>query len=166
MCNLVGTLPIDTALKLPHLEEWDFSRNHMVGTIPDGSGDIERLVRFKMQGNHLNGSLPDSWKKLSKLEWIRIFDNELTGTIPESYIDINSRLTQVSLGGNNFEGNLYPFRDVLVQNVNLTFLPQMCGMIPEGLLWGYGFDVGGSDGLGVPCSDELDGWPEPDLLSL
>lgn len=52
------------------------------------------------------------------------------------------------------------FSEVSLQNGNITFLPKMCGMIPEGILFANGYDIGGSPGLGLPCPDEVaDGWP-------
>lgn len=155
VCNLAGPLPAWVPDKLPKLEEWDFSRNHIVGPIPESSGDISLLVRFKMQSNHITGPLPESWSKLSKLEWIRLFDNALTGTIPASYSKIAPRLTQVGIGGNKLEGTLYPLAQARAQNANVSSLPSMCGMIPEGLQFAYAFDVGGSPNLGLPCPDEL-----------
>lgn len=106
VCNLEGTLPnyIGSGGCLPRLEEWDFSRNHMYGPIPENAGTIERLVRFKMQGNKLTGTMPENFGDLKALEWIRIFDNQLEGTFPESYKKINPRMTQLAIGGNNFEG--------------------------------------------------------------
>jgi hypothetical protein len=67
---------------------------------------------------------------------------------------------QVSIGGNLFSGNLYPFADAQPQNTNVTYLPHACGMVPNGLLFAPGYDTVGSPGLGLPCPDELaNGWP-------
>lgn len=88
-------------------------------------------------------------------------DNLLTGTIPTSYSALNPTLTQVSIGGNLFEGNLYPFADAQPQNTNVTYLPHMCGMVPVGVLFGAGYDAYNSPGLGLPCPDEVaNGWPD------
>lgn len=47
-----------------------------------------------------------------------------------------------------------------LQNGNITFLPNMCGMIPVGIMFANGYDIGGSPGLGLPCADEVaNGWP-------
>ncbi len=68
---------------------------------------------------------------------------------------------QVSIGGNLFEGPLYPFAQAQPQNTNLTFLPHACGMVPVGLMFAAGYDAAGSPGLGLPCPDELaSGWPD------
>lgn len=71
-------------------------------------------------------------------------------------------MTQLSIGGNGFEGNLYNFANVRAQNTNITYLPKMCGMVPVGVEYGNGFDLNGSPGLGLPCADEVSGgWPSP-----
>ncbi|KAL6767975.1 hypothetical protein ACKKBF_B37320 [Auxenochlorella protothecoides x Auxenochlorella symbiontica] len=165
VCNLEGNLPTylgGNLSCLPVLEEWDFSRNHMTGPIPESTGTIPRLVRLKMQGNHLTGSMPESMGDLKALEWIRIFDNELEGSFPDSYKNVNGRMTQLAIGGNKFEGTLYNFANVRAQNANLTYLPNMCGMIPVGIQFANGYDLGGSPGLGLPCPEEVaGGWPLP-----
>ena len=66
----------------------------------------------------------------------------------------------MSIGGNQFTGDLYPFAGAQPQNTNLTFLPKMCGMVPTGLMFGAGYDATGSPGLGLPCPGEVArGWP-------
>ncbi|KAL6766780.1 hypothetical protein ACKKBG_A37330 [Auxenochlorella protothecoides x Auxenochlorella symbiontica] len=163
VCNLNGTLPTylgGDGSCMPLLEEWDFSRNHMEGPIPESVGTIERLVRFKMQGNKLTGPIPANFGDLKALEWIRVFDNKLSGTFGETFKKVNPRMTQLAIGGNDFEGDLYNFAEVSLQNGNITFLPKMCGMIPVGIQFANGYDIGGSPGLGLPCPDEVaNGWP-------
>lgn len=39
--------------------------------------------------------------------------------------------SQVSIGGNQIEGNLYPFADVQPQNVNVSSAEPLCGSIPD-----------------------------------
>lgn len=57
-------------------------------------------------------------------------------------------------------GDLYNFAEVSLQNGNITYLPKMCGMIPVGIQFANGYDIGGSPGLGLPCPDEVaNGWP-------
>ena len=86
-------------------------------------------------------------------------DNQLTGTIPDGYSRLSPTLTQISIGGNELAGSLYAFAAAQPQSVNVTFLPKACGMVPIGIAFGNGFDLTGSPGLGLPCPDELGGWP-------
>ncbi|GAB4817666.1 hypothetical protein N2152v2_004712 [Parachlorella kessleri] len=162
VCNLNGTLPDWVPSCLPVIEEYDLSRNQLTGTIPAAYGIFNRMNQFKMQGNKLTGTLPPEMSNLTKLEWFRVFDNQLEGTIPPSYSRLNPRLTQVSIGGNKFSGNLYTLATAQLQSTNITYLPSMCGMVPAGFLFANGFDLAGSPGLGLPCPEEVQhGWPEP-----
>ena len=162
VCNLNGTLPTWASSCLPVMEEYDLSRNQLYGEIPLDVANQTKMNQFKMQGNKLTGGLLPEMSKLPLLEWLRVFDNQLSGEIPPSYADLAPHLTQVAIGGNAFSGNLYPFSDTQLLNVNITYLPQMCGMVPVGLMFASGYDLIGSQGLGLPCPDEVaQGWPEP-----
>jgi len=146
------------------MEEYDLSRNHIYGPIPVDVANITRMNQFKMQGNKLTGPLIPEIGNLPLLEWLRVFDNEMSGTVPDEYAALAPRLTQVSIGGNGFNGTLYPFAETQLLNVNVTFLPGMCGMIPVGMAFASGFDLTGSPALGLPCPDEVaNGWPAPKI---
>lgn len=144
------------------MEEYDLSRNQIFGEIPLDVANLTKMNQFKMQGNKLTGGLLPEMSNLPLFEWLRVFDTQLSGDIPPSYASLAPRLTQVAIGGNNFSGNLYPFSEAQLLNVNITYLPKMCGMIPVGLMFASGYDIIGSPGLGLPCPDEVaNGWPEP-----
>ena len=164
VCHLEGQLPTWTPKCFPIIEEYDMTLNNLSGPIPAVLWEQQHMNQFKMAGNRLNGTLPPEFGRLPLLEWLRVFSNELTGPIPTNYTALAPRLTQVSLGGNKFTGNLYPFAETQLLNTNVTFLPQMCGMVPVGMMFGSGFDLIGSPGLGLPCPDEVaNGWPVPPL---
>jgi len=161
-CHLNGTLPTWASSCLPAMEEYDLSRNYLYGEIPVDVANMTKMNQFKMQGNKLTGALPAELGSLPLLEWLRVFDNELSGSIPSDYAALAPRLTQVAIGGNQFTGNLYPFAETQLLNVNVTHLPKMCGMVPVGMAFASGFDLAGSPGLMLPCPDEVaNGWPEP-----
>jgi hypothetical protein len=163
-CQLEGQLPTWTPECFPVIEEYDMALNHLTGPIPPELAKQTKMYQFKVSTNKLNGTLPPEFGSLPLLEWLRVFDNELSGPIPENYTALAPRLTQVSLGGNKFTGNLYPFAETRLLNTNLTYLPQMCGMVPVGMMFSSNFDLIGSPGLGLPCPDEVaNGWPVPPL---
>ena len=163
-CNLNGSLPTWASGCLLKMEEYDLSRNYLTGQIPVDVANQTVMNQFKMQGNQLTGPLPAEMSRLPLLEWLRVFDNQLSGPIPENFTALAPRLTQVSIGGNAFSGPLYPFAETQLLNTNVTYLPNMCGMVPVSIMFASGFDLIGSPGLGLPCPDEVaNGWPEPPL---
>ncbi|THG23333.1 hypothetical protein TEA_010781 [Camellia sinensis var. sinensis] len=63
--NLGGILPPEL-VKLPHLQEFDISRNYVNGTIPPEWGSLP-LVDISLLGNRITGSIPSQIGNITTL---------------------------------------------------------------------------------------------------
>ncbi|RVW59348.1 putative leucine-rich repeat receptor-like serine/threonine-protein kinase [Vitis vinifera] len=63
--NLPGSLPPEL-VKLPYLQEIDFTRNYLDGSIPPEWGTMQ-LVNISLIGNRLTGSIPKELGNISTL---------------------------------------------------------------------------------------------------
>ncbi|RDX83718.1 putative LRR receptor-like serine/threonine-protein kinase, partial [Mucuna pruriens] len=63
--NLQGSLPPEL-IKLPHIEQIDFSRNYLNGTIPKEWASL-KLQNISLLGNRLSGEIPVEVAKITSL---------------------------------------------------------------------------------------------------
>ncbi|CAL5342058.1 unnamed protein product [Camellia sinensis] len=93
--NLGGILPPEL-VKLPHLQEFDISRNYVNGTIPPEWGSLP-LVDISLLGNRITGSIPSQIGNITTLNSLILEFNELSGDLPQELVYLTS---------NNFSGDL------------------------------------------------------------
>ncbi|XP_052177863.1 probable leucine-rich repeat receptor-like serine/threonine-protein kinase At3g14840 isoform X2 [Diospyros lotus] len=128
--NLSGTLPTEL-VNLPYLQEIDFSRNYLNGTIPPewGStqlrnislivnrltgpipkelGNISTLLNLTVEFNQLSGLIPPEIGNLSRLEILHLSSNNFTGELPETLSKLTN-LKEIRLSDNHFTGKIPNF---------------------------------------------------------
>ncbi|KAF5948610.1 hypothetical protein HYC85_014567 [Camellia sinensis] len=101
--NLGGILPPEL-VKLPHLQEFDISRNYVNGTIPPEWGSLP-LVDISLLGNRITGSIPSQIGNITTLNSLILEFNELSGDLPQELGNLSS-ITRLYLTSNNFSGDL------------------------------------------------------------
>ncbi|XP_045801009.1 probable leucine-rich repeat receptor-like serine/threonine-protein kinase At3g14840 [Trifolium pratense] len=101
--NLSGTLPTEF-VKLPYLQEIDFTRNYLNGTIPPQWASIN-LVNISLYGNRLTGPIPKEFGKITTLQKLDLEFNQLSGQLPPELGNLH-QLENLLLNSNNFTGNL------------------------------------------------------------
>ncbi|EEF37838.1 ATP binding protein, putative [Ricinus communis] len=103
--SLQGTLPRDLD-RLPFLQEIDFTRNYLNGTIPPEWGTIQ-LVNISLIGNRLTGPIPKELGNISTLASFTAEFNQLSGELPPELGDLRS-IERILLSSNNLTGQLPP----------------------------------------------------------
>ncbi|KAI8008184.1 putative leucine-rich repeat receptor-like serine/threonine-protein kinase [Camellia lanceoleosa] len=102
--NLSGVLPREL-VKLPHLLEFDISKNYVNGTIPPEWGSLPRIMHISLLGNRITGSIPKELGNITTLESIVLEFNQLSGPLPQELGNL-TRLQKLSLTSNYFSGEL------------------------------------------------------------
>ncbi|KAL2667824.1 hypothetical protein AAZV13_01G090500 [Glycine max] len=125
--NLSGIISTDL-VRLSYLQQIDFTRNYLNGTIPRQLGTLNLVnmrvtdlngsdSRFPQLNNMTNlltlifrscniiGSLPENLVKLTNLEILDVSYNKLTGPIPSIFGDL-PHLNMLFLEGNHLTGSL------------------------------------------------------------
>ncbi|KAJ6314327.1 hypothetical protein OIU78_017905 [Salix suchowensis] len=128
--NLQGSLPPDLS-RFPYLQEIDFSRNYLNGTIPrewgatqmvnislvgnrftgpipKEIGNIRTLVNLVLEDNLLGGSLPPELGNLKTLERLLLSANNFSGTIPDTFGNL-TKLTDFRIDGSELSGKIPEF---------------------------------------------------------
>jgi len=95
--------------------EIDLSLNQLTGTIPEELYRLENLGNLLLNSNHqqiqgswqggLSGTISPNITNLSRLSVLHLDNNLLTGTIPDGVWSL-TYLTELFLGGNNYNNNL------------------------------------------------------------
>ncbi|KAI3425934.1 hypothetical protein D9Q98_007906 [Chlorella vulgaris] len=156
--DLTGTIPSGFAACYPQLIELDLSYNRLTGTLPPEIADVKTLEQFKVEDNSLSGTIPAEYGNMATVNWMRFSDNNFTGSIPSSLANTALHMSQLTLDGNDFEGDLYALSDHSMISFNAANNPRICGMVPVGLRFAHGFNYANS-GLGLPCPEETaNGW--------
>uniref|UniRef100_F6H2L6 non-specific serine/threonine protein kinase n=1 Tax=Vitis vinifera TaxID=29760 RepID=F6H2L6_VITVI len=101
--NLPGSLPPEL-VKLPYLQEIDFTRNYLNGSIPPEWGTMQ-LVNISLMGNRLTGSIPKELGNISTLANLTVESNQLSGVLPQELGNLPS-IERILLTSNNFTGEL------------------------------------------------------------
>ncbi|KAL2667821.1 hypothetical protein AAZV13_01G090500 [Glycine max] len=94
--NLSGIISTDL-VRLSYLQQIDFTRNYLNGTIPRQLGTLNLV--------NIIGSLPENLVKLTNLEILDVSYNKLTGPIPSIFGDL-PHLNMLFLEGNHLTGSL------------------------------------------------------------
>jgi hypothetical protein len=89
------------------------------------------------------------------MAWFRFGQNKFEGSIPASFKQTKTRLSQLMLDTNDFEGNLYPLSHHKMVSFTAHNNPSLCGMVPVGLRFAHGFNYHRT-ALGVPCPGEIE----------
>ncbi|OWM72996.1 hypothetical protein CDL15_Pgr001110 [Punica granatum] len=128
--NLTGILPPPLA-RLPYLQEIDFTRNLLTGTIPaewaslkltsivllvnqlSGKipktlGDITSLTYLSLEANQFSGTVPPELGNLVNLQTLMLSSNNLTGNLPTTLAGLRN-LTDFRINDNNFNGTIPDF---------------------------------------------------------
>lgn len=101
--DLGGSLPPDLG-RFPYLQEIDFSRNYLKGTIPAEWGAMP-LVNISIIGNRLTGPIPKEIGNISTLAIFTVEFNQLSGVLPQELGNL-TRLEKMHLSSNYFTGQL------------------------------------------------------------
>ncbi|CAN6562453.1 unnamed protein product [Malus baccata var. baccata] len=105
--KLVGSIPNGFG-NLVKLETLWLSRNRLSGHIPPDVGRLHNLYQLNMSLNSLSGNVPSSFGNLSRLHKLYLHENNLQGKIPLSTLAECENLRVLSLGANNFSGVMSP----------------------------------------------------------
>ncbi|KAK4255943.1 hypothetical protein QN277_008868 [Acacia crassicarpa] len=101
--NLSGVLASEFD-DLTQLQELDFSRNYLNGTIPKDFAKLP-LIKLSLLGNRISGSIPTEISNISTLEELVLEDNLLEGTLPSSLGKLK-HLRRLLLSANNLSGTI------------------------------------------------------------
>ncbi|CAB9502048.1 receptor-like protein kinase [Seminavis robusta] len=101
--GLNGPLPTELA-SLPALEELDFMRNQLTGTVPSIYGSFCSLSVLRLHDSQLSGGIPVELFGNNKLSSLSFSDNSLTGTVPTE-VGLFDGVT-LGFGSNSLSGSI------------------------------------------------------------
>ncbi|KAG9448163.1 hypothetical protein H6P81_014291 [Aristolochia fimbriata] len=101
--NLQGWLPPEF-VQLPFLQDIDFTRNFLNGTIPPEWGSLP-LVNISLVGNRLSGPIPKQIGNITTLRNLTLESNRLSGPLPPELGDVIN-IERILLSSNEFTGEL------------------------------------------------------------
>eukprot|EP01061_Rhynchopus_euleeides_P015290 TRINITY_DN26143_c0_g1_i1.p1 TRINITY_DN26143_c0_g1~~TRINITY_DN26143_c0_g1_i1.p1 ORF type:complete len:376 (+),score=158.38 TRINITY_DN26143_c0_g1_i1:268-1395(+) len=104
--KLEGTIP-ETLRSKTVLMSLKLNNNMLSGTIPE-FGAMPELKELDLSGNRLSGTIPKSILAMPKLRWLRLHQNQLSGPIPEEIGLKLTRLSMLSVRGNDGMESLVP----------------------------------------------------------
>ncbi|XWS08374.1 hypothetical protein CRYUN_Cryun41cG0074200 [Craigia yunnanensis] len=129
--GLMGVIDIDTLTGLPLLRTLSFMNNSFGGPLPD----VNKLISLKalyLSYNLFSGEIrEDGFAGMNALQKVYLARNNFSGKIPKSVAAL-PRLSQLSLEGNRFEGQIPDFEQKDLVMVNLAN-NQLEGRIPYSL---------------------------------
>ena len=119
---LSGTLkPNSILFRLHHLCYLDLNHNNFTSSsLPSEFGSLDRLEYLSLYSNRFVGQVPSSFNSLSRLSVLDLTRNELTGSFP--LLRNLTKLSDLSLAGNQFSGTLNPNSSSLFELHHLRFL--------------------------------------------
>ncbi|KAI9085906.1 hypothetical protein K1719_031983 [Acacia pycnantha] len=127
--NLSGVIPSEFG-DLTQLQELDFSRNYLNGTIPKSFAKLP-LIKLSLLGNRISGSIPTEISDISTLEELVLEDNLLEGTLPSS-LEKLKHLRRLDLQGTSMEGPIPPTIALLTNLIELDLsFNNLTGNIPD-----------------------------------
>jgi hypothetical protein len=106
--SLAGIIDVDTLVGLRTLRSLSFMNNSFEGPMPEVNklGAIRVLY---LSLNRFSGEiLDDAFQGMNSLRKVHLARNQFTGKIPSSLV-VLTRLMELSLEGNQFEGNIPDF---------------------------------------------------------
>ncbi|RDX97094.1 putative leucine-rich repeat receptor-like serine/threonine-protein kinase, partial [Mucuna pruriens] len=101
--NLSGSVSLEF-VRLPYLQEIDFSLNYLNGTIPKQLGTLN-LVNISFYGNRLTGPIPKELGNITSLKSLVLEFNQLSGNLPPELGNL-TQIERLLLTSNNFTGEL------------------------------------------------------------
>ncbi|KAG4403473.1 hypothetical protein GLYMA_01G118800v4 [Glycine max] len=101
--NLSGIISADL-VRLPYLQQIDFTRNYLNGTIPKQLGTLN-LVNISFLGNRLTGPIPKELGNITTLKALVLEFNQLSGSLPLELGNL-TQIEKLHLTSNNFTGEL------------------------------------------------------------
>ncbi|XWS65586.1 hypothetical protein CRYUN_Cryun05aG0126600 [Craigia yunnanensis] len=126
--GLMGVIDIDTLTELPLLRTLSFMNNSFAGPLLD----VNKLTSLKalyLSYNRFSGEIrEDGFAGMNSLQKVFLARNNFSGKIPKSIAAL-PRLSQLSLEGNRFEGQIPDFQQNDLVMVNLAY-NQLEGRIP------------------------------------
>ncbi|WZZ55044.1 hypothetical protein YC2023_055151 [Brassica napus] len=113
--------PNSSLFKLHHLRYLDLNHNNFTSSsLPSEFGSLDRLEYLSLYSNGFVGQVPSSFNSLSRLSVLDLTRNELTGSFP--LLRNLTKLSDLSLAGNQFSGTLNPNSTSLFELHHLRFL--------------------------------------------
>ncbi|KAL5180477.1 putative leucine-rich repeat receptor-like serine/threonine-protein kinase [Glycine soja] len=129
--NLSGIISADL-VRLPYLQQIDFTRNYLNGTIPKQLGTLN-LVNISFLGNRLTGPIPKELGNITTLKALVLEFNQLSGSLPLELGNL-TQIEKLHLTSNNFTGELpatlarlTTLKELVMQGSGLS------GPIPSGI---------------------------------
>ena len=105
--GLTGEIPPELG-NLSNLRDLSIEGNGLTGEIPPELGNLASLQHLWLRGEGLSGGIPPELGNLIQLYELRIYSTQLGGAIPPELGNI--RLTELHLIGNEFSGEIPPYR--------------------------------------------------------
>ncbi|XP_021295879.1 probable LRR receptor-like serine/threonine-protein kinase At3g47570 isoform X2 [Herrania umbratica] len=137
--QIQGSLPSNLGITMPHIVHLSIADNQFFGPFPISISNASNLQNLSVGINRLSGSMP-SFEKLDKLSQFSIVRNHLgsrTATDLNFLCTLNnaSRLKQIEIAENNFEGELPDCIGNLSRNLETLNIQgnRILGRIPDGI---------------------------------
>lgn len=131
--GLQGNIDITILKELPEMRTLSLMRNNLEGPMPDlrqlGNGALRSVY---LSNNRFSGEIPtDAFDGMTSLRKLLLADNQFNGPIPESLTRL-SRLLELRLEGNKFEGQIPDFQQKDLASFNVSN-NALFGSIPPAL---------------------------------
>ncbi|KAH1162724.1 hypothetical protein GLYMA_01G118900v4 [Glycine max] len=126
--NLSGIISTDL-VRLSYLQQIDFTRNYLNGTIPRQLGTLN-LVNISFIGNRLTGPIPKELGNITTLKILKLEFNQLSGSLPLELGNL-AQIEKLHLTSNNFTGELPATLARLTTLKELIGDNQFSGAIPN-----------------------------------
>ncbi|XP_074559223.1 pollen receptor-like kinase 3 [Curcuma longa] len=156
--GLSGTVNVTALAHFKGLRSISLNNNNFFGQLPPDLGSLGSLKSLFLSHNAFSGEIPDglfaSMRSLKKL-WLN--DNKFTGRIP--YISDASKLIELRLEGNAFEGAIPSFEISSLKSFNVSN-NRLAGSIPASLTrFSVTSFAGNPDLCGPPLNSTACGTP-------
>ncbi|KAL2667825.1 hypothetical protein AAZV13_01G090500 [Glycine max] len=129
--NLSGIISTDL-VRLSYLQQIDFTRNYLNGTIPRQLGTLN-LVNISFIGNRLTGPIPKELGNITTLKILHLTSNNFTGELPATLARLTT-LKELRIGDNQFSGAIPNFIQSWINLEKLIMHGSgLSGPIPSGI---------------------------------